>query len=295
LREAAKTPEEIKFANEQSQKFFDLLKEGKEDDVYTFLDTKRKLGGADKMSAQEAIRLQIEMANPHYKPEDVADVFEEKYSIPEKPEQTLDEDDDEFAARETKWKAQVEKISRRIERDAVEARTALAKLNQDLVLPDIPKKQQADPKQVEAQQKELERLDLARQTYLQSLDSDYNSFDGFKAVFKSEDAEIPVSFEVQGDEKVQMKEQLKNFDIEGFAMSRWFHQDGKPNVKQLMEDMYLLNNRDKIFQKLVNDSGQKVLVENKKKASNIDLNGGGNNGGNFVKEVSLGDLVWNAK
>jgi hypothetical protein len=42
LRETASSQSEIEFANEQSAKFFKLLQEGKEDDLYSFLENKRK-------------------------------------------------------------------------------------------------------------------------------------------------------------------------------------------------------------------------------------------------------------
>ena len=43
LRENATTQADIEFANEQSAKFFKLLQEGKEDDLYSFLDQKKKI------------------------------------------------------------------------------------------------------------------------------------------------------------------------------------------------------------------------------------------------------------
>jgi hypothetical protein len=272
LRETAQTPAEIKFANEQSQKLFDYLKEGKEDDVYSFLDSKRKLSGAANLKAAEAIRLHLEMTNKHFSAADVQDVFEERYAIPEKPTQSLDETDEEYAVREDKWKASVEKINRKIERDAVVAKQELAQLTSELVLPDIPKKAEVGQAVSEAQQKELERIENLRNLYLTHLESDYKGFKGYNVVYKDEEVEIPISYGITEQELVAQKEQLKTFDVDGFIGERWFT-NGKPNVNQMQADVYLLLNKDRVFAKLANEAGQKRLAEHLKKNANVNING----------------------
>lgn len=62
LKEAK--PEEIKFANEDSKKVFDYLKEGKTDDLYSFLDQQKKVsrlldGDVDEKKAAEIIRFNL--------------------------------------------------------------------------------------------------------------------------------------------------------------------------------------------------------------------------------------------
>ena len=58
--------EEIKFANEQSEKLFSALKEGKEDEVYNFLNEKKKFERIDsldlskKENAAELIKLSLQ-------------------------------------------------------------------------------------------------------------------------------------------------------------------------------------------------------------------------------------------
>src|ERR1700739_246454 len=103
LRSKAQTPAEIKFANDQSKKLFEAWAEGKEDDVYSYLDTKRKLSAAVNLPAAEAIKLHLQQTNPHFKPEDVEDVFEERYSLPKKPVQSVGEDAEEFSERMTEY------------------------------------------------------------------------------------------------------------------------------------------------------------------------------------------------
>ena len=60
------------------------LKEGKTDDIYNYLNSKKELSEVEKLSAAEGLKLQIKYANAHFTKDDINDVFEEKYSVPVK-------------------------------------------------------------------------------------------------------------------------------------------------------------------------------------------------------------------
>ena len=66
LREGSSSKAEVEFANEQSAKFFKLLQEGKEDDLYSFLENKKKfdrlssITDLDTRSAAEIIKLNMQ-------------------------------------------------------------------------------------------------------------------------------------------------------------------------------------------------------------------------------------------
>lgn len=254
LRETAQTAAEKKFANEQSELLYNYLVEGKEDEAFALLEKKRTLAAAEGMPAAEAIRLSLKMSNPHYTDVDVQDVFEEKYAVPEKPVRDEIEEDSEYEARLGKWQAQVDKVTRRIERDAVAAKGELAKLKTEIVLPHIQKGASA-AETAEAQSKEADRLATLRTQYLQALEANHKAVKGYETVFKDKEVEFPVSYTIEDDEKAAYKSRLENFDVEGFITTRWFNQDGSPNVTQLMEDIYLLDNKSKVFQKLANEAG----------------------------------------
>jgi hypothetical protein len=272
LKETPLTKEEIKFANEQSEKLFNLLKDGKDDDVFSFLDTKRKLSNATAMPAADALKLHLQLSNPHYKGEDVEDVFEEKYAMPEKPEQTLDEEDADYEKRVSKWQAQTEKITRRIERDAVSAKAELAKLNQELVLPDIPKKE-ATQTSAAADQELLAQQARVRENFEKQLESNYKNFNGFDTKVKDESVEIPISFLVPEEEKIALKQRAFDFDVMDNFNQRWFDKDNNPKVEQIMADLYILENKDKVLQGVANQAATKRLAEYIKEKGNIDVSG----------------------
>jgi hypothetical protein len=268
-KDKAPTPAEIKFANEQSQTLFNYLREGKEEDVLKFLSRKQQLAQVETMPAEAALRLHLEQANPHYKAEDIQDVMEERYALPQKPVMEAHEDEEEFALREQAYNQQVAKVQRRMERDAFAAREELKKINQELVLPEIGGK---TPESQAPAQSSAE-VEAIRTQYLQSLDTQYSKFTGFQVTYKDEAVELPIPFQVTPEEALAQRDALRNFDHDAYFASRWIGPDGAYNVEQMMADKYLLENRDKVFQKLVSEAVNQRLAHERKAKANIHVNG----------------------
>lgn len=272
LKDKEPTPQEIQFVNEQSQRLFDAIREGKEDEVFQILDQKRKLSAVDTMPAAEALRLHLQMANRHFSPEDVQDVMEERYALPSRPVQELHESDEDFAGRESAYQSVVQKVERKMAREAVEAREALKKINQELVLPEIKREVSGAEPTIAQSSADIEK---ARQTYLQTLERDFSQFNGFSATYKDEEVELPVAYTVDESEKTALKERLKNFDVDGFILSRWFNpKDGSPNAAQIAADVYELENGGRIKQKLITEAVNQRLAHERKKSANINVTGG---------------------
>jgi hypothetical protein len=268
-RDKPPTAQEIQFANEQSQTLFNYLKEGKEADVLQFLTRKQQLAQVETMPAEAALRLHLESANPHYKPEDIQDVMEERYGLPPRPVQEPHEDDDEFAAREAAYNQQAGKVQRRMERDAYAAREELKRLNADLVLPEIGGKtpEAQTPAQSSAE------VEAIRQQYLQTLDRDYTKFKGFEVTYKDEAVELPIRFVVTPEEQAAQRDQMHNFDHNEYFANRWIAQDGSYQIENMISDKYFLENKERIIQKLVSDAVNQRLAHERKHRSNIHVSG----------------------
>ena len=273
LRALEKQP--VTFANEESERAFNYLKGGKLEDLHGLLDKKIKLSKADTLEAKNAIALHLQATNPHYTDQDVQDVLEERYPQPRQPKQGAEEDPAEFEIRTAEWKAEVDKINRRINRDSLAAKEDLKKLHSELVLPDI---NRVDPKLAQqAAQKELE-AQQSRERYLASLESEFTKAEGFKTTYKDKEVEIPLSYGITAEEKIAYKEKLKNIDLREYFGPRWFNEDGTPKVNTMIEDLYLLENKDKVVQKFANDAGSKRMDAYLKGKKNIDLGGKGTEG-----------------
>lgn len=275
LKEKASTPAEIKYANEQSKLMAEYILSGEGDKLYEVLDTQKKLAAVDKMDAAAAIKLKIQHDNKHYKPEDVADVFEEKYDIPEKPEQKVDELDEEFEARVAKWNVKAEKVNRRMERDSVTAKAELSKLRSELVLPDIFKKE-APAKAAEITPEDLAKNKAYTESYLKSVETSVKSFSGFTATVKDKDVEIPISYSPTDEQKTKIASDMKllaenNYDVNILFGSRWVKEDGSINTDQMTKDYFRLLYGEQAEQKFANEGASKRVAEKTKKDSNITI------------------------
>ena len=272
-------PKDIEFANEESKKFFDYLKDGKEDDVYNFLAEKKRLekyttADVNEINAADIVKLAMQMKYKDFTQDEIDHKFKKQFSLPKEP--FLDENYEDSVAAHNEWKEQVADIKKDLIIEAKLARPELEKLKSNLVLPNI---QKDGDSQLQTQaQKELDEaeIDKRRNQYLSSLNSDNQLFTGFETSYKNEGVDIPVSYTVTDDEKKSLSKELENFDVEGFILGRWFKQDGAPNVKNLMEDVYLLRNKDKIHQKIASETGTKVIDNYIKNAKNVNVTGGNN-------------------
>lgn len=299
LRELPKQ-EPITFANEDSKRIYDYIKEGKRSDLLKVLAAQEKLSEVNAYDltkvdqAAEIIKLGMQYANRDLDSADVDFLFNKKFSIPPKPEKTDDKDDAEYAQEVSIWEKQVGLVEREMIIEAKLAKPNLAKFQSELVLPDIQGTPVVD---VEAQRKESEARKTARETYLKTLDSNYKNFNGFTVTFKDDEVELPVSYAVSEQEKTALKEQLQDFNPNAFIDDLWFNEDGSPKVEQIMADVYFLRNREKILQKLVNESTTQRLTAYRKKTSNIHLEVTPQ--GNFqpsekTKEQLQEDAIWSA-
>ena len=266
------TPE-FDFENETSRNLFAAIKEGKTDEIFDILNRQKKLESLTNSEinaniAAEIIKTNIENKYKDLSKEEVDILFYDNYNFPAKPEQSYDETEEDYNARVQNWQSQIEFIEKRMIIDAKVIRPELEKLKSDIKLPDV---YGFDELQAESQE-EYENLQQARQIYEQTLNSEFNSFNGFNVSVKDEDVEIPIAFNVAEDERIRMKETLSDFDSDNYFGERWFNEDGKPKVQQVMSDIYILENFNKILQKVANEAASQRLVAHFKKSGNVTIN-----------------------
>ncbi len=272
LKETAQTPAEHKFANEQSKKYYDAVVNGKEDDMYAILHQKKQLERLEKLSvantneAVDIIKADLQFKYPHIKPEDIEFMVSDKYAKPAKPIQGADQDDADYQAQVSSWQQQVSNIERKMMIDAQVAKPELAKYKSELVLPDIPKPVQ----EPEANQEALEAF---RTNFQQKLGSDYQNFKGFNVTAKDGDVQLPVTYAISPEELAASKQMLENLNVNEFLDNRWFDEQGNPKINQMQEDLYLLTNRDKVFQKIANEAATQRFLHHQKIQNNVNLKG----------------------
>jgi hypothetical protein len=218
--------------------------------------------------AAEIVKTNIKNKYKDLSTDDVELLFYDQHFVPLKPEQGYDESDEDYAGKVKTWQSQVDYAERRLMIEAKVIRPELEKLKSEIKLPDI---YNEAGREAESQE-EFEIMQQARSIYEKTLDSDFQSFNGFNVSVKDEDVEIPISFNVGEDERLAMKNDLMDFDSDSYLENRWFFKDGKPNIPQIMADKYLLENREKIFSKIANEAASQRVLAHIKRNGNININ-----------------------
>jgi hypothetical protein len=263
----------FEFKDDVSKSLFDAIKEGKADDVYEILNQQKRLEKLTSSEltpdlAAEIVKTNIKNKYKDLSADDVELLFYDQHFVPLKPEQGYDESDEDYAGKVKTWQSQVDYAERKLMIEAKVIRPELEKLKSEIKLPDI---YNEAGREAESQE-EFEIMQQARSIYEKTLDSDFQSFNGFNVSVKDEDVEIPILFNVGEDERLAMKNDLADFDSDSYFEGRWFTKDGKPNVQQIMADKYLLENREKIFSKIANEAASQRLLAHLKKSGNININ-----------------------
>jgi hypothetical protein len=263
----------FEFKDDVSRTLFDAIREGKADDVYEILNQQKRLEKLTNSEltvdlAAEIVKTNIKNKYKDLSADDVELLFYDQHFVPLKPEQGYDESDEDYAGKVKTWQSQVDYAERRLMIEAKVIRPELEKLKSEIKLPDI---YNEAGREAESQE-EFEIQQQARSIYEKTLDSDFQSFNGFNVSVKDEDVEIPISFNVGEDERLAMKNDLMDFDSDSYLENRWFFKDGKPNIPQIMADKYLLENREKIFSKIANEAASQRVLAHIKRNGNININ-----------------------
>lgn len=281
LKAEAKTPEEIKFASDESKRLFEALKEGKEDDVYEILETKRKFSQIEKLNVDDAkqaaqlLQLNYQLKYKDLTQSEIYDLFEEQYAKPDKPKQDI-QTDDEYQELLQKWQARCDAIDRKIVRDAKIAKPDVLSLKPQIAYPDI-KKPQEEVKANEPTPEEQENARKFKEQFLQAANKTVNELKGFTAQVKDKDVDYSVSYVPSNEEKLAVEASLKSFAEVGFNANnllaqRWVNEDRSLNVNRIAEDIAFLNNKDKILEKVANEAANQRIELFLKEKKNVNLN-----------------------
>ncbi|MCE9537878.1 MAG: hypothetical protein K8R85_01490 [Bacteroidetes bacterium] len=276
IKRLKETPakEEVKFANEDSEKLYKAWVEGKQDEVYGYLNNQKKINKLlnseiNEVNAAEIIKLSIQNTNKDLSDDEVEFVFNKKFSIPNKPTQSYDETDEDYEVKVNQWEQQVVTMKKELVIEAKMAKPQIEKLKSELTLPDIQKEQSIN----QPTQEDLQEAEQYRKSYENALEAEYKTFGGFNVMFKDGDIEIPITYTPTDEEKTLLKTTLVDFDSNQYFGERWFAEDGKPKIHDIMADKYFLENKEKIMQKVANEAANQMRLQMIARTSNVSLNG----------------------
>lgn len=269
--ETPQVEEETQVEKQEEVSFSDEEDEDVQEDAQTFSTEQQfNLEGLDEDTLYEYLSLKktdynavpdidviagfISSEHPNWDAEDIEFELEQKYgSALFEDKIDLSEIDKELYPEEykeaVKINKEIDRAQKLLKRDALERRAELEELKKNIQLPISEKKSDDNVKEVsveEPKQQGLsqEQIEYLQKQWLESVERDVPSVNEFK--FNLGDEEV--SYKVTEDEQAQMVQKMKNFNAENYLLDRgWLNQDGTPNVKKITEDVYILENAEKMF------------------------------------------------
>lgn len=196
----------------------------------------------------------ISSENPNWDTDDIEFELEQKYGsalFEDKVDLAeIDKDiyPDEYKEA-VKINKEIDKAQKLLKRDALDKRAELEDLKQNIQLPTSGNKQPdnnvSKPSAEETQQGlSPEQIQYLQKQWLDSVERDVPTVNEFK--FNLGDEEV--SYKVTEDEQQQLVQKMRDFNAENYLVDRgWVNQDGTPNVKKITEDVYILENAEKMF------------------------------------------------
>jgi hypothetical protein len=275
-------PQKIQFEweNEVAKNIYDSLTTGNISEVADILYEQKVLSELDKMDESDILKLKIAYDYPDLSPEEIEEEFASKYAVDKDFDESL-MTEEEIAAKRKQFEKQEKALARELKKDVREAKDYLQTLKQDISFPDILSQfqEQSQPsvntEEVVSQylktqeEEQAKAYEQARQMYEQSIESGLNAFEGFNVNYKDEEVQFDGKYALSPEEKAQLQNDLKDFDLESFYGPRYY-KDGKYDTKQLAEDVYFLQNRDKIVNSMVTQAVSKAKADLLKGMKNID-------------------------
>lgn len=223
-----------------------------EQELYEYLTIKNT--DYSKISDLDIMAGFIEGENGAWDEEDVQFELEERYGSALFQEKIdLNEIDQELDPEEykaaVKLNKEIDRAQKLLKRDATQKRLELEEIKSNIKLPISGKQPEDNVKQeaVKAEEPQgptQEEIERYQQEWIAAVEKEVPTLDEFNFKLGDED----VSYKVTEDEKKQMVETMKAFNAESYLVQRgWVNQDGSPNIKKITEDVYILENNEKMF------------------------------------------------
>ncbi len=273
-------PSEFSFEwpNEVSKDIYEKLINGDISELADMIYEQKVLSSLDNMDESDIIKLKMAYEYPDLTPEEIEDEFNNRFSVEEDFDQSM-MTEEEISSKRRQIEKQKKTFARELKKDVREAKDYLSSLKQEISFPDILSQvatgQQYNPEEVVSQylaneeQAQLKVHETARQEYLNSINEGLKSFDGFSVNYKDEDVSFDGKYSLTPEDRAALTNSLMDFDLDDFYGSRYY-KDGRYDAKQLAEDVYFLQNRDKIVNSMVTQAVSRAKMDILKSMKNVD-------------------------
>lgn len=252
--EAIEQQAQPKFENELSEAVYQMLLEGKTEEIFEILGTKQFAADVQNMEDEDVLKAYIKVSNPDFDDQDIEDEFNESYAI------------DEYQFDESKLKREQKKLSQRIKTDVSEAKSYFESLAQEIKLPEISRQQMAQAPQEDTEMEAM--IQEQRSLYLNSLQGVESRIGTLPFQWKDEKANMSVNgkFDIPAQELSKYRQAAEN--LEDYQVNRYY-KDGQYQSDKMVKELYIADNFDKILNSAISQAVNQTRLEMLKQSKNI--------------------------
>ena len=252
--EAIEQQAQPKFENELSEAVYQMLLEGKTEEIFEILGTRQFAEDVQNMDDEDVLKAYIKVSNPDFDDQDVEDEFNESYAI------------DEYQFDESKLKREQKKLSQRIKTDVQDAKEFFESLAQDIKLPDFSRQQVEQAPQEDTEMEAM--IQEQRSLYLQSLQGVESRIGTLPFQWKDEKANMSVSgkFDIPAQELSKYRQAAEN--LEDYQVNRYY-KDGQYMSDKMVKELYIADNFEKILNSAISQAVNQTRLEMLKQSKNI--------------------------
>jgi hypothetical protein len=252
--EAIEQQAQPKFENELSEAVYQMILEGRTEEIFEILGTKQFAADVQNMEDEDVLKAYIKVNNPEFDDQDIEDEFNESYAI------------DEYQFDESKLKREQKKLSQRIRGDVSEAKEFFESLAQDIKLPEFSRQQMAQVPQEDTETEAM--IQEQRSLYLNSLQGVESRIGNLPFQWKDEKANMSVNgkFDIPAQELSKYRQAAEN--LEDYQVNRYY-KDGQYQSDKMVKELYIADNFDKILNSAISQAVNQTRLEMLKQSKNI--------------------------
>jgi hypothetical protein len=273
---SAQAEPELSFKNELSKKVFEAIVAGNYAEVAPIIYEQSVLSNLDKLSSQDAIKLQMQYENPDMSSEDIEKEFKDRYEFDEEKIDTEFMTEEEVKAHQKRIEKERKSFEKELKRDARDAVRFLSEKREDIDIPNINEYINSKAPQAPDNSKEIEEyntfMETERKKYEDSIEPSLQKITPFELEFKDDEVNFKVNFVPSKEDLDGMKDKLKAFTLEDYFGPEYYNQEkGEYNTTKLAEDIYWRENREKIVKSIVSQAVASAKADMLKKIKGVSI------------------------
>lgn len=267
---------ELTFKNELSKRVFDAILSGNYADVAPIIYEQSVLSNLDKLSPQDAVKLQMQYENPDMSSEDIEREFKDRYEFEEEKVDTEFMTEEEIKAHQKRVEKERKSFEKELKRDARDAVRFLSEKREDIDIPNINEYINSKAPQAPDNSKEIDEynayMETERKKYEDSIEPSLEKITPFELEFKDDEVNFKVNFVPNKEDLEGMKDKLKAFTLEDYFGPEYYNQEkGEYNTAKLAEDIYWRENREKIVKSIVSQAVASAKADMLKKIKGVSI------------------------